>query len=81
MQRRVQRWGNSLAVRIPSEIAKACAVCEGTEVFVRNEGTDIVLTPKTRRKRYALARLVRSITKRNRHEAIASKGRIGKEAW
>jgi antitoxin MazE len=81
MRRRVQRWGNSLAVRIPSEIAKACAVCEGTELSVRSDGTEIVLTPEPERKRYALAALVRGITKRNRHHAVESRGSVGKEAW
>jgi antitoxin MazE len=81
MRRRVQRWGNSLAVRIPSEIAKACAVSEGTELSVRHEGADIVLTPEPERKRYTLSQLVRGITKRNRHEAIESRGPVGKETW
>ena len=32
MRRRVQRWGNSLAVRIPADLAAACSIAEGSEV-------------------------------------------------
>src|SRR4029453_10037638 len=29
-----ERWGNSLAVRIPADLAEACALTEGTELEV-----------------------------------------------
>jgi antitoxin MazE len=81
MRRRVQRWGNSLAVRIPAAIAEACAVSEGSEVSVRQEGSEIVLTPEPERKRYLLGELVRGITKRNCQDAVDWRGPVGKESW
>lgn len=81
MRRRVQRWGNSLAVRIPTD-AKACNLAEGTELEVRNEKGNVVLVPERPRwRRYTLGDLVGQITKRNRHK-LADFGRpIGREVW
>ncbi len=82
MRRRVQRWGNSLAVRIPTDVAKACDLLEGTELEVRNEKGTVVLVPDRPRKRqYALVDLVSRITRRNRHEAIDFGRPVGREIW
>ncbi len=71
MRRRVQRWGNSLAVRLPAHLAEAFDLTEGTELEVREEAGAIVLVPE-RRKRgtYTLRQLVGRITARNRHGVI-----------
>jgi len=82
MRRRVQRWGNSLAVRIPTDVAKACDLREGTELEVRNEKGSVVLVPdRPRRRRYVLADLVSGITKANRHRPIGSGSPRGREVW
>ena len=82
MRRRVQRWGNSLAVRIPADVAKACDLREGTELEVRNEKGTVVLAPdRPRRRRYVLADLVSRITRRNRHPPIESGPPRGREVW
>jgi antitoxin MazE len=41
MQARVQKWGNSLAVRIPSAFAQELEFEEGTEVDVRLDGESL----------------------------------------
>lgn len=82
MRRRVQRWGNSLAVRIPSTIAEACAVCEGTPVEVRSEGGRIVVVPERSPKRkYTLAELVSAIRRHKRPRVVDFGRRAGREAW
>ena len=82
MRRRVQRWGNSLAVRIPMDVVKACELTEGSELEVRSEKGTVVLVPeRPRTRRHALAALVKGITKRNRHTAIDSGRRVGREVW
>jgi antitoxin MazE len=82
VRRRVQRWGNSLAVRIPADLAEACALTEGTELEVRHEGGVLMLVPdRARRKRYALAHLVAGITRRNRPELVDWGRPRGREAW
>jgi antitoxin MazE len=82
MRRRVQRWGNSLAVRIPTDVAKGCHLEEGTEVEVRTDAGTVVLVPERRiQRRYLLGDLVRRITKKNRHSATDFGGPMGREVW
>jgi antitoxin MazE len=82
VRRRVQRWGNSLAVRIPADLAEACALTEGTELEVRHEAGVLVLVPdRLRRRRYALARLVAGITRRNRPGLVDWGRPRGRETW
>jgi antitoxin MazE len=82
MRRRVQRWGNSLAVRIPASIAEDCALVEGASVEVRVEDGRVLLVPEAQgRRKYTLEELVSRISKRNRHASVASGRRVGREAW
>jgi len=71
-----------LAVRIPADLAEACALTEGTELEVRHEAGVLVLVPdRRRRRRYALARLVAGITRRNRPEPVDWGRPRGRETW
>jgi antitoxin MazE len=82
MRRRVQKWGNSLAVRIPADVARACALGEGTALEVRRDGERVVLIPERRRPpRYELSELVSGITRRNRPAPVDFGRRVGREAW
>jgi len=82
MRRRVQRWGNSLAVRLPADVARACDLAEGAELDVRHEGGSIVLVlERPRRARYTLRQLVARITPRNRPERVDFGRRAGREIW
>ena len=45
----VQRWGNSLAVRIPAPLAKQLDVEEGTAIDVAVERGTLVVRPRRRR--------------------------------
>ena len=46
----IQRWGNSLAVRIPARVASELAVVEGTLIEVVARDGELVVRPVTRRK-------------------------------
>ena len=46
----IQRWGNSLAVRIPAAVAAALAVVEGTPIEVAARVGELIVRPVTRRK-------------------------------
>ena len=35
MQARIQKWGNSLAVRLPAEVVEALALKEGDQIEIR----------------------------------------------
>jgi antitoxin MazE len=71
-----------LAIRIPADLAEACALSEGSELEVRHEDGVLVLVPdRTRRKRYTLGRLVAGITPRNRPKSVDWGRARGREAW
>ena len=48
-QTAINQWGNGLAVRLNSRIAKAAGVSEGTQVRVRAELGRVVIETITRR--------------------------------
>ena len=58
----VSRWGNSLGVRIPKEIAELLALAEGTGMEIRAEGDRVILSPIRVRPRYRLDELLVGMT-------------------
>ena len=77
MKGTVQRWGNSLAIRIPRAYARDLAVDEGSEVELRVDGHSLVVTPSLTP---SLDALLAAITTENLHaEVDAGPGR-GREA-
>jgi len=77
----VQRWGNSLAVRIPRHIARESHIERGTRVEVSIANGNLVLTPLSKRRSYSLASLVKKITPANRHVEIDFGKPVGREDW
>ena len=78
MNARVQRWGNSLAIRIPRAYARDLGVGEGSEVALVLDGGALIVTPSTVP---PLDTLLEGITDANRHEAIDDGPPAGREAW
>jgi antitoxin MazE len=76
----VAKWGNSLAVRIPRELAQAIEVSEGSAVELAVVDGTLVITPQ-KPKRYSLEELVANITPENRHEAVFDDAPMGNEVW
>ena len=62
----VQKWGNSLALRIPSALAKDIHLRQGSVVEVAVVEGQMVLKPKGESK-LSLFRMIQGITKANRH--------------
>lgn len=66
MQSRLSKWGNSLGVRVPREVAARAGLTEGTRIEI--EGfTDgrIVITPS--RRRFTLDELLAGMTPEREH--------------
>ncbi|GJD20487.1 transcriptional regulator/antitoxin, MazE [Rivularia sp. IAM M-261] len=76
----IAKWGNSLAVRIPQNLAKEVNITEGSEVEFSVVDGSLVIKPK-KRKRYSLSELVDGITPENQHELIDSGIAVGNEVW
>ena len=54
---RVAKWGNSLAIRVPSTVAEALQLKEGDEVEVRLAGDRVFEMDRDRRRERALERV------------------------
>jgi antitoxin MazE len=76
----VAKWGNSLGIRIPIQIAKQVNLKEGTGViFTVLEGS-LVIKPE-RRKKYTLDELLEGMTPENVHEEVEMGKPVGNEIW
>lgn len=80
MVTKVQKWGNSLAVRIPRALARELNAEPGCEVSMEVRDGELVITP-VKEPRYTLEELVAGITPENRHGEIDTGPSVGKEAW
>jgi antitoxin MazE len=77
---RVQKWGNSLALRIPHAFAVEVGLAENSEVELSMEDGRLVVQPVVRMK-YDLAELLSKVTPQNRHAEVDWGAPVGKEAW
>ena len=80
MQTKVQKWGNSLGLRIPRTVAAEVRVIEGSTVDLSVESGRLLVRPIHAR-RYTLRELLKKVTRRNLHSEIATGAPTGREAW
>ena len=80
MQTKIQKWGNSLGLRIPRSFAAEAQVGEGSTVDVSVENGCLWIRP-VRARRYVLRELLKGIRPRNLHAEVPSGGPVGREAW
>lgn len=77
MQTVVQKWGNSLGIRIPSLFVKEFNLKSGSSVeIIEEDGKIVILPPRT-----TLDELLARVTKDNIHEPFETGSSIGKEEW
>ena len=77
MQAVVQKWGNSLAFRIPSLWAKDNNVKNGSKIEVIAEKGKIVIIPQKK----TLDDMLEMVTPENIHSEISTGYSVGKEEW
>ncbi len=77
---KVQKWGNSLAVRIPKSVAEDTQLSFGKTVNLAVHDGQIVIAP-ARQKGFILSDLLGEVTPRNRHTEITTGRAAGQEAW
>lgn len=81
MQSKVQKWGNSLAVRIPKIFAEEVGLADDTPIELRLERGGLVIEPLAA---YvpSLDALLDDVTPENVHGEVDRPGRSqGSEAW
>ena len=80
MLTKVQKWGNSLGLRIPRSFAADAKVGPGSVVDISLVRGGLMVRAACPRK-YRLADLLRGISKRNLHTAVDAGGPVGREDW
>jgi antitoxin MazE len=80
VQTRIQRWGNSLGLRIPRSFAADAGVEAGSEVNLTVRDGDLIVTPARRRK-LRLSELLRKVTSKNVHDEVDTGTPVGREIW
>ncbi len=76
---KIQKWGNSLAVRIPRGFAEQLMIQQGSEVDLSLDGDRLVIKPK--RRELSLSQLLAQVTDENIHDEIATGEPTGCEVW
>jgi len=80
MKIQVQKWGNSLDIRIPKSFAKETKIDNGSVLDLSISEGKLIITPISEEK-YTLSQLLDEITDENIHEEIDTENAVGKEIW
>lgn len=77
MQARIQKWGNSLGLRIPVGLAKQLQLHSGSPVTIEIEdGRIVIQSPK-----YDLDTMLKGINTKNMHHQMLDDEQRGNEEW
>ena len=77
MKTKVQAWGNSLGVRIPSLYVKKLKLQSGEIVTFELETDQIVL----KKNKHSLRNLIDNISEKNLHKETSINSVMGNEIW
>jgi len=77
MKTMVQKWGNSLGIRIPSVYVKEFDLKGGSSVEITRKNGNIVIVPK----RNTLEELLSRVNEKNIQEHVDTGSSVGKEEW
>lgn len=80
MQTKIQKWGNSLALRIPKAFALNVNIKQNELVDLSIEKGKIVIMPIAQ-KEYSLEELLEGVSENNLHSEFDTGAPTGKEIW
>jgi antitoxin MazE len=80
MKTRVQKWGNSLALRIPKSFATEVGLQTDSSVEVSLVKGKLVIAPIVKPK-LTLRALLAQVTDNNLHHEVDTGSAVGSEAW
>jgi len=78
MEAKIQKWGNSLGIRIPIGITKELSLENGSIVDIAEKNNQILIKPVKKR---SLADLLSKVTDENIHDEFDFGNPVGKEIW
>lgn len=80
MRIKIQKWGNSLALRIPKAFAFQSKIRQDEYVNLTLKDNKIIVEPE-KEKKYTIKELIAGINKSNLHNEIDFGKREGNEYW
>ncbi len=76
----VQKWGNSLGIRLPKFVAEQVNLSQGSEIeFDIRNGMLTIMPRRTRTRKHKLAELLAQFKPRHRHGELNDSPPIGRE--
>jgi antitoxin MazE len=81
---KAQKWGNSLAVRIPRNVVQEIGLKPQDALTIEVQKGRIVLVPMEKAGKiphYRLEDLVKKITRKNRYKEVDFGAPVGREIW
>lgn len=78
MQTTIQKWGNSLAIRIPKSFASETKINNGTKVDLLIKNNQLIISPIEKEK-YSLDAFLSEITDSNIHNEVDFGEPMGEE--
>ncbi|NWF91413.1 MAG: AbrB/MazE/SpoVT family DNA-binding domain-containing protein [Syntrophaceae bacterium] len=80
MKARVQKWGNSLALRIPKSFAAEVGLDPNSSVEMSLRDGKLVVAPSDKPK-FTLRQLLAQVTDENLHHEVDTGSAVGGEVW
>jgi antitoxin MazE len=80
MKTRVQKWGNSLALRIPKSFAAEVGLAPDSSVEMSLREGKLIVAPADKPK-FTLKQLLAKVTEENLHDEVDTGPAAGGEVW
>lgn len=80
MRGKVQKWGNSLAIRVPKAFASELGLEQNLDVDIYVVDGQLLVSPGEIRS-YTLEGLLARVTPDNLHAEVSTGSAVGNEAW
>lgn len=81
METKIQKWGNSLALRLPKALTQRLTLREGSIVQLTEDSKHRIIIKQIPKKKASLGDLVSKITQDNLHKETDWDVPQGKEVW
>ncbi|MBS3753817.1 MAG: AbrB/MazE/SpoVT family DNA-binding domain-containing protein [Anaerolineales bacterium] len=80
MRKKIKKWGNSLAIRIPKPFAAEIGLEEDSPVELAVINDQLVIIPR-QEEPVELESMLKQVTEENKHGEVKTGPVMGREAW